>query len=216
MIFLSHLIDNDTPTYGDSSGIKISHATCMDHGDTANSLSIKMNNHIGTHIDLPKHFDNNGKVLEQYPACEWVFNKVQLVNIPLKEDEMLSISHLKKKLREDIEVLIIKTGFEKFRHQKSYWKNNPGVLPEVGTWLRRNFSSIKIIGFDFISLTCFQKREIGRISHRAFLGSDKNNEPIRIIEDMKLSEIDTDPKKLVVLPLMIKGADGVPVNIIAF
>ena len=33
---------------------------------------------------------------------------------------------------------------------------------------------------------------------------------------MKLSEIDTDPKKLVVLPLMIKGADGVPVNIIAF
>ena len=216
MIFLSHLIDNDTPTYGDSSGIKISHATCMDNGDTANSLSIKMNNHIGTHIDLPKHFDNNGKVLEQYPACEWVFNKVQLVNIPLKEEEMLSVSHLKKKLREDIEVLIIKTGFEKFRHQKSYWKNNPGVLPEVGTWLRRNFSSIKIIGFDFISLTCFQKREIGRISHRAFLGSDKNNEPIRIIEDMKLSEIDTDPKKLVVLPLMIKGADGVPVNIIAF
>ena len=216
MIFLSHLIDNDTPTYGDSSGIKISHATCMDHGDTANSLSIKINNHVGTHIDLPKHFDNNEKVLEQYPACEWVFNNVQLVNISLKEEEMLSVSHLKKKLREDIEVLIIKTGFEKFRHQESYWKNNPGVLPEVGTWLRNNFQSIKIIGFDFISLTCFQKREIGRTSHRAFLESNKNNEPIRIIEDMKLSEIDTDPKKLVVLPLMIKGADGVPVNIIAF
>ena len=63
MIFLSHLIDNDTPTYGDSSGIKISHATCMDHGDTANSLSIKINNHVGTHIDLPKHFDNNGKAV---------------------------------------------------------------------------------------------------------------------------------------------------------
>ena len=44
MKFLSHLIDNDTPTYGNSSGIKISHATCMDNGDTANSLSIKMNN----------------------------------------------------------------------------------------------------------------------------------------------------------------------------
>ena len=56
---------------------------------------------------------------------------------------MLSVSHFKKKLREDIEVLIIKTGFEKFRHQESYWKNNPGVLPEVGTWLRNNFQSIK-------------------------------------------------------------------------
>ncbi len=216
MIFLSHLIDNDTPTYGNSSGIKISRATCMDDGDTANSLSIKMNNHIGTHIDLPKHFDNNGKVLEQYPACEWVFNNVQLINIPLKKEEMLSVSHLEKKLKENIEVLIIKTGFEKFRHQESYWKNNPGVLPEVGTWLRNNFKSIKIIGFDFISLTCFQKREIGRTAHRAFLESNKNNEPIRIIEDMKLSEIDTNPKKLIVLPLMIKSADGVPVNIIAF
>ena len=184
--------------------------------NTMSNRVIKMNNHIGTHIDLPKHFDVNGKVLEQYPACEWVFNKVQLVNIPLEEEEMLSVSHFKKKLREDTEVLIIKTGFEKFRHQESYWKNNPGVLPEVGTWLRKNFGSIKIIGFDFISLTCFQRREIGRISHRAFLESNKNNEPIRIIEDMKLSEIDTDPKKLIVLPLMIKGADGVPVSIIAF
>jgi len=216
MIFLSHLIDNNTPTYGNSSDIEISSATCMEHGDTANSLSIRMNNHIGTHIDLPKHFDINGKVLEQYPACEWVFNKIQLIKIPLDKEEMLSVSHFKKILSQDTEVLIIKTGFERFRQQEFYWKNNPGVLPEVGIWLRSNFKSIKIIGFDFISLSCYQKREIGRVAHKAFLEVNNNSEPIRIIEDMKLSEIDTDPKKIIISPLMIKGADGVPVSIISF
>ena len=65
---------------------------------------------------------------------------------------------------------------------------------------------------DFISLTSFQNRELGRESHRSFLGGEH---PILLIEDMDLSQLSTSPLSIQCLPLLIYGLDGAPVSIIA-
>jgi len=83
---------------------------------------------------------------------------------------------------------------------------------QVGTWLKQNYSSVRAIGFDFISLSSYQNRVIGRESRRVLLGGEKH---ILIIEDMKLDEIDDHINKLFILPLRVSEADGPPCNVIA-
>ena len=65
---------------------------------------------------------------------------------------------------------------------------------------------------DFISLTSFQNRPLGRVAHRAFLGGDR---PLLLVEDMDLSRLDVHPKKMICTPLMIEKLDGCPVTVIA-
>ena len=42
----------------------------IDQGDNANVSTLKMSAHMGTHVDAPDHFLNNGKTVEKLsPEC---------------------------------------------------------------------------------------------------------------------------------------------------
>ena len=64
---------------------------------------------------------------------------------------------------------------------------------------------------DTISLTSFQNREIGRVSHKNFLGKSD----LLIVEDIDVRFLKTQPKKVMCFPLLVKSVDGCPVTIIA-
>ena len=68
------------------------------------------------------------------------------------------------------------------------------------------------IGFDFISLTSFKHRSVGKQAHLSFLNPEK---PITVIEDMHLEKLDSCPSKINVFPLLVKNIDSAPVNVIA-
>lgn len=214
MQYLSHYLSNSTPAYaGSQNDISIEQASCICGGDSSNTMRISLKNHIGTHIDLPRHFDKEGKILNDYTADQWIFNKVQLIDLPVEKDHMITISDIEGKVDSSIEFLIIKTGFEKNRNNDFYWNSNPGFLPEVGTYLREKFPNLRAIGFDFISLSSFKNRPTGRLAHKKFLVESLPGSPILIVEDMKLSELKSSPSSLIVAPLLINEADGIPVTI---
>lgn len=215
ILYLSHFLSENTPGYGGKKDVTIEKNSCLCSGDSSNSLKITLKNHVGTHIDLPRHFDKEGKALSSYSANFWFFSKIQLLSIGLLENQLLTIKDLVGKIDYEASILIIKTGFEKNRAEECYWKNGPGISEEVGFWLRDNYPSLKCIGFDFISLTAFQKREEGRKAHRAFLNPYKNLNPILIVEDMALEKLENVPKKLIIAPLLIKDADGIQVTVFA-
>ena len=132
------------------------------------------------------------------------------------------------KIPVNTDLILVKTGFEKYRDDASstpndsvYIFHNPGWLPEAGIWLREN-RSIRAIGFDFISLTSYHNRPLGRQAHRAFLSAqpdgmdhDWNYDPIMIIEDMKLSELTETPELVIAAPLLFESADGSPATVLA-
>jgi kynurenine formamidase len=111
----------------------------------------------------------------------------------------------------DCELLLIKTGFEKFRYQSLFWKNSPGLSHEVAFMLRKRCPSLKAVGMDFISVGNIKHKEMGKMAHKAFL---KNN--ILLIEDMKLSGLlIRAPDIVIVAPLIVSKADAAPCTIIA-
>ena len=81
-ICLSHIISQNTPSYGNRDRIILRTNSSIKQGETANSSCwIFSNNHIGTHIDVPYHFSETGKKTFEISVDEFIFNKVQLIDI---------------------------------------------------------------------------------------------------------------------------------------
>ena len=208
VIFLSHFLKTDTPAYGGAQGtVSFEKSRSISKGDTSNNLYLKFPNHIGTHIDFPHHFSDTGKTLNDYPADFWIFNHVGFVNSSINnlEEEC-------KNLSENIELLIIKTGFGELREEKIYWAKQPVVPSFLAKMLKKRFPNLRVFGFDLISLTSQLDKDEGKKAHIAFL-SEQN---ILVLEDMNLSNLFRTPEKVIIAPLQITNADGVPCTIFAY
>lgn len=206
--FLSHFINNDTPVYGGyENQIEISKKSSIEDGDTANSLNIVFNNHVGTHIDFPFHFSNTGKKSSDYDASFWVFNKVGFVECSINEfPEKIN------NLPNDIELLIFKSGFGKNRGDEVYWKSQPVIPSTFAKILRNKFPKLRVFGFDMISLTSKLNREEGKKAHEDFLLEND----ILILEDMNIDSLKKSPNKVIICPLQISSADGAPCTVISY
>ena len=230
MLCLSHPLTTRTPLYGNSGEIKIVHSKQIALGDATNNTEFHFPGHCGTHIDAPFHFDGQGKKLEDYPISFWECHQPFLVRYAAQANEILRLETCLSWLEtipSETDILLVKTGFETLRssalesERLTYILNNPGWAPAVGLWLREN-RKLKMIGFDFISLTSYQNRPLGRVAHRAFLSLKPDGftepiqgDPILIIEDMQLSLLSQSPQRVIVAPFFYEQADGGPVTVFA-
>ena len=81
--YLSHPYATDTPSYGNRDKVEITSNTSIEMGDIANSSRwLFTNNHIGTHVDVPFHFDCEGKKFLDFSPKEWIFQNFALVDVP--------------------------------------------------------------------------------------------------------------------------------------
>jgi len=204
--YLSHFLNTDTPAYGGETGlVNFEKIRSISKGDTSNNLKLTFPGHIGTHIDFPFHFSDTGKKCHEYPASFWYFEKVGFIECSV--DEIIGkIEHLLS----DIELLILKTGFGAKRVEPEYWREQPVLKKELATIFKQKFPFLRVFGFDLISLTSKLDREEGKLAHRSFLIENE----ILVLEDMDLSDLNYCPRQVVIAPLQIEGADGVPCTVI--
>ena len=57
----------EMPTWPHSEGLKLTPAKRMAAGDTTNSSVLRCDVHVGTHVDAPWHFLEDGYTVEQLP-----------------------------------------------------------------------------------------------------------------------------------------------------
>ncbi len=212
-IYLSYYINNQTPLYGGEKAIEISKRSEISKGASSNTKYLKLPNHTGTHIDFPNHFSDKEKTINDYPASFWKFDNIWVIEYFAGEEEIINDDVIPySDVPAETEFLIIKTGFGKYRKEEKYWKNNPGLSPELAKTLKDRCPNLKAVGFDFISASSYQNRMLGREAHKEFL----INHNILLIEDMKLDEIGKGViKSITALPMMIDKIDGAPITIIA-
>jgi len=221
-IFLSYTLSNSTPAYGNEGLLEINKISSIMNGDSCNKSELHIESHIGTHIDAPYHFDQQGMTLEKYQADFWVCNNPFVIDYPVKPGKIIDIELENElaQMSQETDILLIRTNFSKYRKNdlKKYVFNGPGISPNLGYSLRKN-SNIRMIGFDFISLSSYNNRKLGHKAHKAFLSNMEENknpiDPILIIEDMDLSKLFSLPKKIIVSPIRYTHSDGAPVTVIA-
>lgn len=216
-VLLSHVLSQNTPSYGNRDKVIIRVNSSIKSGDTANSSCLILsNNHIGTHIDVPRHFCIDGQRTIDYPIGDYVFDECQVIDIPLTDAHLIEPDDLKNiNIKTNVELLLIRTGYEQVRGQDAYWNNNPGLHSKLAKYLRMTFPKLRCVGFDFISITSWKYRADGKIAHKSFLAPENGERAIWAIEDMSLKNANQMIKRVIVAPLMVDDGNGSAVTVIA-
>lgn len=215
--YLSYILDEKTPTYGNKGRFLCEKISSIDLGDGANESLVHTTVHIGTHLDMPLHFFNEGPSIEIYDANFFSFEHILFIeftpkNLIIRDD---LIAHLEKvKQKEMYEILIVKTGICHWRESQLFWQNNYGFHPFVAEYLRLKFPRVRVFGFDSISISSSADRLLGREAHAAFLNPQK---PILLLEDMDLIQCSMGMSfiSLIIAPLRIAKCDGLPCTVVA-
>lgn len=214
MIFLSYVLDLNTPTYGNRNKFEKIKKSDISNGDVANDTIISTTVHIGTHIDMPYHFYEDGQTIENYDADFWILKKPLIIEV--KQDELIIKDKLIEKLQnindQDYDILIVKTGICNIRNKDEFWKRNYGFHPDIYDFIISRYKKIRVIGFDSISVSSIQDRTTGREAHKRFLNP---KQPILLLEDMDLRCMDetTNFREIIVSPLRISKCDGLPCTV---
>ncbi|MBF0456650.1 MAG: cyclase family protein [Nitrospirae bacterium] len=210
--YLSYaLAEKDNPVYGGTKSLDIKMRKSIAAGDTANVSSFTMENHWGTHVDAPNHFFDNGMKVYEYPPEFWFFKNPQVLSVSLEPSEVIK---LPLEIMPQTDLLLIQSNWGKRRHEEAYVKSNPGIDPEVGLYLRSTYPHLRAVGLDWISVSPYADRQLGRHTHRAFLDPGGRNATILLIEDMNLSMELESLREVVVLPLRIEGLDSAPCTVV--
>jgi len=217
LLYLSYILDDTTPTYGNRNKFISEKKASIVNGDVANDSTINTTVHIGTHIDMPYHFFEDGQTIEDFSIDYFDFKNVLFFELEpqsliIKDELIALLENVEQK--ELFDLLIIKTGICDKRDEDVFWKENYGFSPDLAKYIRDKFPNIRALGFDSISVSSFANRMLGREAHKAFLNPQK---PILLIEDMDLREVnlDTKIKRIIVAPLRIAKCDGLPCTLIA-
>lgn len=215
IVFMSHPLTEDTPTYGNRDKFTIKKNSEIVNGFGANTSTFTFsNNHMGTHLDTPFHFCSNGRRTLDYHAADFFFQKVAVIECPCNRAKLICMDDLDlHDVSNDVEFLLIDTDYEQYRPLDKYHNDNPGFHPNLADNLRKKFKNLRAIGFDSISLTSWKFRPAGRESHTAFLCGQP---PILIVEDVSFKELrKKEIDWLIVAPLRTSDGNGGPVTIMA-
>lgn len=218
IIFLSHCLNETTPSYGNRHKLHLEKIRSMFCGDHANESFLHMSVHLGTHIDMPLHFHIHGQSIEDYSASFWIFDHPLIVEIQpqgqvICQEIVSALNKFSAATNKTCDLLIVKTGVGAIRSLPEFFEKNPGFSPDLYTYFKSEMPLLRVFGFDGISLTGFQNKDVGKAAHQRFLNPDA---PILILEDMKLDEVfsETQLEKIIILPLRIAKSDGLPCTVI--
>ena len=98
----------------------------------------------------------------QYSSCQVIETKKYIIETEL-------IDKLKNTPNKNFDILIIKTNQCYERDTKNYWEKNIGFHPSIYDYIKSHFPSIRVMGFDSISLTSYTDRPLGYNAHKTFL-----------------------------------------------
>jgi arylformamidase len=133
-----------------------------------NAQYIMTSNHMGTHLDAPRHFVTGGKTIDQIPL-EWLYGEGVIVDLSDTMDELdiftPDMIEERVEIREG-DILYIHTGWHKYAQfgsepdEEKYIHRHPGPHFKIVDWLLEK--KIHLWGVDMISTDHPMNLPIGR------------------------------------------------------
>ena len=188
-------------------------------GSACNTFRVELFNHFGTHMDGPNHFNPTGRQLWQMPLDTFVSERPLLLDIPKGEGEAVLPEELlaHDEALQKADMLFIRSGFEAVRYtdNQRYSERGPSVSAAAARLIVDRWPNLKAVGMDWISLSSPLNLADGIRAHQIMLGLE-GNEPVLIIEDIALAEVDAGRlEQVLCVPLFVEGIDSAPVTILA-
>ena len=145
-----------------------------EHG--VNAQYIQTSNHMGTHLDAPRHFVTGGKTIDQIPM-EWLYGPGVIVDLTGEMGDVAAYTPEMIEKRVEVrkgDILILHTGWHRYGQfgaepdEERYIHLHPGAHPDMVQWLID--LEIKIWGVDCISTDHPMNLPIGRFLGKGTFG----------------------------------------------
>jgi arylformamidase len=145
-----------------------------EHG--VNAQYIQTSNHMGTHLDAPRHFVTAGMTIDEIPL-EWLCGPGVVVDLRDEMDELAAYTPEMIEKRVEVregDLLILHTGWHRYSQfgaspdEERYIHLHPGAHPRMCDWLLEK--KIHIWGVDCVSTDHPMNLPIGRFLGKGMHG----------------------------------------------
>jgi kynurenine formamidase len=157
-----------------------------EHG--VNAQYIQTSNHMGTHLDSPRHFVTGGKTIDQIPL-EWLYGPGVIVDLTDEMEDLGAYTPEMIEGRVEVkkgDIVILHTGWHRFAQfgetpdEERYIHLHPGAHPDMVPWLLDK--DVRIWAVDAISTDHPMDLPIGRFLGK---GSFDHCERVRRLAEEK-------------------------------
>jgi arylformamidase len=145
-----------------------------EHG--VNAQYIQTSNHMGTHLDAPRHFVTGGMTIDEIPL-EWLCGPGVIVDLRDEMDELAAYTPEMIEARVEVragDIVILHTGWHRYSQfgaepdEEKYIHVHPGAHPRMCDWLLAK--KVHVWGVDCISTDHPMNLPIGRFLGKGMHG----------------------------------------------
>ena len=194
----------ELPCWPGDTAYELERVQKIDEGATANVSSLTMSAHMGTHVDAPDHFLNNGKTVEKI-ALSALSGRAYVLYLP--EVDLITASILERaEIPPRTRRVLFKTRNSEYwtRQLKDFQTDFVAISPDAAQYLVDR--GVKLVGIDYLSIAPYHQ---GLVTHQILLKAG-----MVILEGLDLSAVSPGRYTLFCLPLKLAGSDGAPARAI--
>ncbi len=174
-----------------------------------NLSRISMGTHTGTHVDAPRHVNENGNTIDRVPldvliGKAYVFEVQPLDGWAIRAEELANLG-----IPRDATRILLKTSNSELWHlgPQDFENFFVHLNKQAARWLTGR--GIKLVGIDYMSVDSFD--DAGMLAHKELLGAG-----VVVVENLDLSKVQPGVYQLAVLPLKLRDLDGAPARAVLF
>lgn len=189
-------------------------------GDLANMTVIHLFSHSGTHLDAPKHFNDDGPSAVDIPLERFIFFDPLVIDVPKPDGSMILRRELEPYARQlaVADLVLLRTGWSVLRDEDPvrYANENPMVHPEAARYLMERFSKLRGLAIDAPSVGAPNHIPETVETHQILTGVGREDgRYVVILEDLRIDPDLGQAERIYAWPLFIEGSDGSPCTIVA-
>jgi len=202
---ISLSISPTLPTWPGDPGLKLEQFESMDKGAHYNATQISSSVHLGTHVDAPRHFLNEGNTVEQLPL-EVLTGPCYVTQLPDGIDAITAEVLDRTEITSEMKRVLFGTSNSHYwaKGESKFQTDFVAITEDGAEWLVER--GVQLVGVDYLSVAPYGD---SIPTHTVLLKAG-----IVVVEGLNLSNVMRGFYDLYCLPLKIAGSDGAPARAI--
>lgn len=198
---ISLTISPDLPVWPGDPPVELEQIESMDEGAHANVSRLNVGVHVGTHVDAPHHFLNDGRTIEQLPL-DVLTGPCFVAQLPDGVEAITAEVLDGISLPSDVTRILFGTRNSKLWSggRTDFREDFVAVIEDGAKWLVER--GVQLVGVDYLSVAPYSDSVP---THTILLQAG-----IVVIEGLDLSAVPRGFYDLYCLPLKLLGSDGAP------
>jgi arylformamidase len=189
-------------------------------GAVANTTILHLFSHSGTHLDSPKHFNDQGASAFELPVENFVFFAPVVLDVPKSDGGAITRADLQPfaDTLADADLALLRTDWSRHRatDPERYVSRGPFLHPDGARFLMDSCPRLKGVAIDAVSIGSPGFSDEAIDTHRILTGVGRTDGRfLLILEDLRIDPDLSSARRIYAWPLFIEGSDGSPCTIVA-